>query len=97
MRNAVVFRRPDGKTAGSAIFVTACVLHFLQYNHRKFNATELPESAVSQIAAVDLEYAPVTCLLFGLMRVLPEENPVLIFDEEVTRHAPTAGRKISQL
>jgi hypothetical protein len=93
MRNAVGIRRPDWKTAGSSIFVTVCVLHFLPYNHRKINAMELAERAVSQIAAVDLEYAPVTCVLSGLVRVVPEENPVLRFDEEGTRHAPTTGAR----
>ena len=44
-------------------------------------------AVVVEVVVIRLEHAPVIRILLGLKRVLAEENPVLVFDEEVVRAA----------
>src|SRR5439155_21205388 len=56
---------------------------------RKPNAVQLPErmviTVVIEVLVVGLEHTPVVRIFVRLIAVLPEQEPILVLDEEVVR------------
>src|SRR5262245_28351296 len=80
------------------------VIKLLQHGVGQIHAVELPERVivpvVVEVLVLRLEYAPVVRVLLGLERVLAEENPVLVLDEEIMRRArlaPEGGENCADL
>src|SRR5262244_3373045 len=70
-------------------------VQFLQHRIRQIDSIQLPErvvvAVVVEVLVLRLEDPPVVRVLFGLKRILAEEQAVLVLDEEVVREARLAS------
>src|SRR5215207_8220154 len=71
------------------------VIELLQHGIWQIDAVQLPERVivpvVVEVVVARLEHPPVVRILLGLERILAEEQPVLVRDEEVVRRARLAA------